>query len=316
MFYNQGGLAVPIFWAISGFIFFWKYSQSIYSRKTNFASFFMLRFSRLYPLHFATLLLVAFLQAFYYRSHGVSFVYEHNDLFHFALQLLFASNWLDSEPWTFNGPIWSVSVEIVIYMAFFYLMLMTRPSAIQCLLAIVLAKILMHFNLQSSISHCIYFFFAGGLLQRIDQSIRSETRKFAFMISVLFAITVLALLGLHVVSKGQTSELLLAASVVNTFVLVDNFVPAFNRVAWMGNLTYSSYLIHFPIQISLVLVLDAFHISRSLFLSPLVFLAFLAATFTLGWLVYHVYEMPMQNLIRSQWFLIDRRRAPATAAKP
>ena len=49
------------------------------------------RFSRLYALHLATLLLVAALQAGYAAQHdGQTFVYGNNDVPHFLLQLAYA----------------------------------------------------------------------------------------------------------------------------------------------------------------------------------------------------------------------------------
>src|ERR1700722_15997927 len=51
-FYNNGHFAVQIFWMISGFIFLWKYSKPINEGIVSAYQFFVLRFSRLYPLHF------------------------------------------------------------------------------------------------------------------------------------------------------------------------------------------------------------------------------------------------------------------------
>jgi peptidoglycan/LPS O-acetylase OafA/YrhL len=53
--YLNGGLGVQIFWGISGFIFFWKYAKVIEQKALNAKHFFVLRFSRLYPLHLLTL---------------------------------------------------------------------------------------------------------------------------------------------------------------------------------------------------------------------------------------------------------------------
>jgi peptidoglycan/LPS O-acetylase OafA/YrhL len=55
-----------------------------------FGQFVMLRFSRLYPLHLATLLIVAALQWLYDVQHGETFVYLVNDPAHFTMNLLFA----------------------------------------------------------------------------------------------------------------------------------------------------------------------------------------------------------------------------------
>src|ERR1700677_2903803 len=37
-FYENGSLAVPFFWVISGFIFYWHYSDSIRDRAVNFSN--------------------------------------------------------------------------------------------------------------------------------------------------------------------------------------------------------------------------------------------------------------------------------------
>ena len=57
--YAYGNSGVELFWCLSGFIFTWKYIEPIHAGGVSFARFIWLRFSRLYPLHFATLLLVA-----------------------------------------------------------------------------------------------------------------------------------------------------------------------------------------------------------------------------------------------------------------
>ncbi len=68
-----------IFWCVSGFIFFWKYKDLIVRKEISGREFFLLRFSRLYPLHFITLLIVAALQILYFKINGVFFVYQFNE---------------------------------------------------------------------------------------------------------------------------------------------------------------------------------------------------------------------------------------------
>jgi peptidoglycan/LPS O-acetylase OafA/YrhL len=99
-FYHNGHFAVQIFWMISGFIFLWKYSSPINEGIVSAYQFFVLRFSRLYPLHFVALIVVALLQLTYIETHGTSFVFGNTDAFHFALQLAFASNWVNELPQT------------------------------------------------------------------------------------------------------------------------------------------------------------------------------------------------------------------------
>ena len=111
IFYDYGFYGVQVFWCISGFIFFWKYRDSIASKSITYKNFFILRFSRLYPLHLATLLLVLALQTMYFHQRDYFFVYQNNDIPHFIYQLFLASSWGFEKGYSFNGPIWSISVR-------------------------------------------------------------------------------------------------------------------------------------------------------------------------------------------------------------
>ena len=143
--YDYGYYGVSIFWCISGFIFFWRYRIAISDRVVGHKKFFVLRFSRLYPLHFATLLLVAALQIVYLSKNGVYFIFPKNDFFHFFLQLFMASNWGATMTVgdSFNGPIWSISIEVLIYLVFYLVLRYVGRSAlinIGIVLACLVAK--------------------------------------------------------------------------------------------------------------------------------------------------------------------------------
>ena len=137
IFYDYGPYAVHVFWCISGFIFFWKYRDAIADRSIDGWKFFVLRFSRLYPLHIATLLVVAALQPLYFNLNGYFFVYQNNDLTHFLLQLLMASNATVQSALSFNGPIWSISVEVLVYFFFFMMLRFAARSGLLNLVVIV-----------------------------------------------------------------------------------------------------------------------------------------------------------------------------------
>jgi peptidoglycan/LPS O-acetylase OafA/YrhL len=108
LFYRNGTRAVDLFFLLSGFIFFWIYASKISEGTVSAGRFFMLRFSRLYPLHLVTLLLVAAGQYAYAAANGNFFVYPANDAYHFVLNLLLIpSIGLERGGLSFNSPIWS-----------------------------------------------------------------------------------------------------------------------------------------------------------------------------------------------------------------
>jgi peptidoglycan/LPS O-acetylase OafA/YrhL len=118
-FYEAGQYGVWVFWCVSGFIFFWKYRDAIFDRSVSGWTFFVFRLSRLYPLHIVTLIIVAILQSVYFRLNGYFFVYQNNDVHHFLLQIVMASGWGLEQGDSFDGPIWSISVEVLVYVVFF-----------------------------------------------------------------------------------------------------------------------------------------------------------------------------------------------------
>ena len=116
-FYKIGFLGVYIFFCISGIVFAATYLNR---GKISINDFFYRRFARLYPLHLITLVIVAIIQLYNIEILGKYEIYLVNDLKHFFLNLFFISNWGFQKGYSFNGPIWSVSTEILVYIFFFF----------------------------------------------------------------------------------------------------------------------------------------------------------------------------------------------------
>ena len=76
--YAGGYRAVPLFFTLSGFVFFWLYADQVSSKSLGAWRFTVLRFSRLYPLHFFTLLVVVVMQGGLLKFLGTPFVYTEN----------------------------------------------------------------------------------------------------------------------------------------------------------------------------------------------------------------------------------------------
>lgn len=123
LFYEMGHAGVQYFFLLSGFVFFWLYKKPIRNREILPTTFFLQRFSRLYPLHFVTLLVVALLQLLFISHEGNFFVYPFNDINNFILHLGFANAWSSSSVMSFNAPAWSVSIEVLLYCLFFPIVL-------------------------------------------------------------------------------------------------------------------------------------------------------------------------------------------------
>jgi peptidoglycan/LPS O-acetylase OafA/YrhL len=308
VFYNYGLYSVQIFWAISGYIFFWKYEERISNHTMSSSEFFVLRFSRLYPLHFITLFTVAIMQYVYVSNHKTPFIYEYNDVYHFVMQLGMASNWLGSQPYTFNGPIWSISAEVVVYSFFFLAIYFIRPTfsstTLLCVSITSLSLLIFRYGGQQPIIYCIYFFFSGGIIYNLLGFISNKWIKPIFIASIIVLVTILILIGKshHITMPYTMTISIISTCVIIIFILIEDVVNIdLSRISYVGNLTYSSYLIHFPIQLLFVLLADALGLHRELFLSPIILVLFLVTTFCTALTVYRFFELPAQKLIRAFW---------------
>lgn len=309
--YAQGWTAVQVFWCISGFIFYWRYAQQIFDRRIEIGEFATRRFSRLYPLHIVTLIIVALLQYLYFRSHEQYFIVADNNAGAFLAQLFFASNWFDWQSESFNGPIWSISVEILVYFGFFYAMRAIGANPIVAIAISAASLVLFHSGLSllhmKKVCECIVLFFAGGTAQLLSK------QRFALPISVCVGAATIALLAVNVIHISLGVVAILAVCLVLSFARFGEMKSGsfLKHAAFLGNATYSSYLIHFPIQLAMVTVLDAMGYSRTIFLSPVALVTYLAVVIVASLFVFHLFEAPAQDWLRSHAFRTSKARLSA-----
>ena len=309
--YDSGRLGVWIFWCISGFIFFWKYRDAIAGRTVGGWQFFVLRFSRLYPLHFVTLLVVALLQAAYFNLHGCFFVYQSNDVWHFLAQLLLASEWNGKEDLSFNGPIWSISVEVLVYLWFFLMLRVTRSWWLNAAIVLVCLNAVLD-GFGSQLLLCLAFFYIGGLAAIARRAVGTSRHRNAIETSAALAAVVSPLAAVAVLGdRLGTVEfpLLLAYTPILLFCLSrDITVPHWAKatVEAAGNMTYSSYLLHFPIQLSVMIGFAVAGRPVPVY-SGALFAVYLLTTLLLSYVTFRFFEAPAQRFIRAAF----RRDVPS-----
>jgi peptidoglycan/LPS O-acetylase OafA/YrhL len=306
-FYEAGQYGVWVFWCISGFIFFWKYRDAIHDRSMRGWTFFVFRLSRLYPLHLVTLLIVAILQSVYFRGHGYFFVYQENDIRHFLLQIFMASEWGFQRGDSFDGPIWSISVEVLVYIVFFLMLRFVTKSVLLNIFVIVLCL-----NMRGHVFSCLAFFYAGGLAAIARRAITSAAFRTAIETAAWSIVAIIpVLIWQFSLSAGMADwAFLLTYTPILLFCLSCNmtFSAATQRLLEAaGNMTYSSYLLHFPIQL-LIALSFAMSGSRVPFYDSWFFVMFVASTLLAAYFAFRYFEAPAQNLLRS-YFLPERETA-------
>ncbi len=306
-FYERGGLGVQMFWCISGFIFFARYYAVLSASGASFRAFAVNRFSRLYPLHVMTLLLVAGLQKEYWALHGDYFVYPCNDAWHFLLNLTFVSGWGFESGYSFNAPIWSVSIELIIYGLFFWLV-STLPVAAAYVAAMVLVAVFSGIG-ADLVAQCLMYFFIGGLIalgRYSPDAVRIGRARIPLTFPVVGGLLALSMATIvmgyfaGIAALASTSFLrpVVIAGVLFAFAGANRlFLPLAPALTFLGNLTYASYLCHFPIQLLIVLALPWLGWPVD-YRSPWLLAGFLLATFTAAAVVYRTIEVPAQRAIR------------------
>lgn len=303
--YQYGHYGVEIFWCVSGYIFFWKYRDLIRTGRIGGWRFFVLRFSRLYPLHLLTLLGVAALQAAYRRTQGSFFVYSANDIGHFVLQLLFASNWSPSQPASFNGPIWSISIEVLVYFIFYACLRITGASAWPSIALVAVSCLATATGHAEGLVVCIAFFFAGGLAA----TLAGHADEKGIDGPVAAGMAVALGLGLWMAYWLRTPAYkpfpvwtLLIAVAPLVFLAARRFPvtrPMRRGIEVAGNLTYASYLLHFPVQLAVVLTYASIGAAVPMHRVAF-FLAYIAGMLALSYVVYRFFEAPAQDFIRAR----------------
>jgi peptidoglycan/LPS O-acetylase OafA/YrhL len=333
VFYQGGAFAVNLFFSLSGFIFFWLYAQAIREGSMSAGRFFLLRFSRLYPLHWVTLAVVVLGQAALFRIQGHFFVYQHNDAYHFLLNLPLLSSVGLEKGESFNSPTWSVSVEVVLYVVFFLLCRWFRPG-VRVLLVLAVVGLFAVPVLYWPLGHGLGSFFLGGCVYLVYlRVLRSRSRKTVTTVlaglAVIFWVTAASSLYLQVTTRQVLAALLLRvpssvplpSGIVATLVLFPLTILVLalvetergtlgRRLSLLGDVSYSSYLWHFPLQLLFVLTALCLGGSRAVFHSPWVFLGFFALLLPLSLASYRYLEMPAQRYLRRVW----ARAKPAAEA--
>jgi peptidoglycan/LPS O-acetylase OafA/YrhL len=294
LFVNYGSLAVDIFFCLSGFIFFQLYRVAIETNRVTAREFAALRFSRLYPLHLLTLLVAAVLLATYRRRYGASFASLPNDPLHFMLQFFFASDWWPS-PKDFNVPIWSVSIEVLLYTVFFIAAkkLVLRLETIVAASLIGFALFVVHRDLGRGVAS----FFMGGLASYLVNGIfaRNVSRSLVAAIIVTMLAAVVILKGTH--AAGFRDWFLITVAFPGLIVIlavaemrIEWLVHPFR---WLGDISYSTYLLHVPLMLVAMLLGLSHYASGRIF-----FVTFMVILLAVSLTSFHYFEYPAQQFLR------------------
>jgi peptidoglycan/LPS O-acetylase OafA/YrhL len=320
--YDSGYLAVDLFFALSGFVFHWVYAQALAEQRVSARDFSLLRLSRLYPLHLLTLLWVALGQLVYQAIQGHSFVYPHNDLTHLVLHLAFVPAIGLESGYAFNAPVWSVGVELVLYALFFGVCRyrLTHPAL---LLAASMFGFFVLSRLYLPLGRGVGAFFLGCCVYLVYRWVLRQRAPGRWTQAIVGAAALLWLATLFCSYTGRSLAdvpalrifawkypmlVLFPVTILALALLETQRGTLLRGCSWLGDISYSSYLLHFPLQLMLAIALAWAGVSMHVMLSPVALVAALAVVVVLAWLSHRHFERPLQDGVRRRWIGATRIR--------
>jgi peptidoglycan/LPS O-acetylase OafA/YrhL len=324
--FEEGWVAVDIFFAVSGFVFFWLYLEPLRQREIGAGKFALQRFSRLYPLYFVMLLVATALQLAFHYATGNWFIFGANDWSHFVRSIFLVQQWLPpDEAQSFDGPVWAVSIEVLLYIVFFLFVRLGLRGPIAAT-ALALAGAVYFFH-DGQIGRGIMGFFWGGVTYYAVCAVASLPRARMIARGVAFAALAVWAIAIADVYFGfhqsmiamlpfQAARFMIGyeyAIFLMAFIFVvvpltlaalalheELFGGAWARFTLLGDISYSTYLIHFPMQLTLALLALRFGWVPADFMHGYVMVLFYVVLIGLGWASYTFLERPAQFFIRGR----------------
>jgi len=317
-FYTAGLYLVDVFFVLSGFLL-----GTLYSEPSSWRAFLFKRMTRLFPLHWVTLLVVMLLQHWYTQVNGSSYIYSYNDFQHFLLSLGLLQFIGLQQGFSFNGPAWSISVEWLVNLIFMMLLWVPRLRGVFTAFVVMGSAISLWFWggrliasgslwgwLDPALVRGLFGFFTGVGLAVIMPGKPARSRIWD---GVGLAASVALLVFMNSRGLQQMNGLDFAVVGLAVPAMVAGFihgkalvqVSKWRGLVWLGEVSFSVYLWHFPIQIVMGLIVASG--TGIAFSSPWVLVGFVVTCYVVGHLSLVFLEKPVQRAAAEsragQWFL-------------
>ena len=255
--YQFGYLMVDVFFMLSGFGMILGYRDKILEKKLSFKEYMLKRFKKIYPIFLLTLILTACLEIIHYKITGNYFVYKNFDLYHFVLNIFLLQDGIFENVWSFNSPSWCISICFIMYAILFYIAYNSKNKN----------EVLYKFIFLLCISYLLFKVdFINGLLLRgimgfsigvIIAYVYENKNKFNY--KLLGYLSLLFIILFYYIYKNKVEYLgnipmLVIFGIGPMMIFTLLFNELFNNVfrfkifQFLGTISISIYLFHFPIQ--------------------------------------------------------------------
>ncbi len=268
-FFRNADYFVNFFFVLSGFVLCHSYGGRLSAWK-QVRQFILSRTFRLYPLHVVFLAFALAIECAkaWAEYHGLAFgshSFQGPRAVGEILPNLFLlqSWWPGFDPFSFNYPAWSISIEYYMYMLFAVIALLLRQQA-QAVFALIAVLAWVAIALDSSwlTEHALQglgCFFSGALTYQLYRALQNKTLK-----PWLGSLLEVAVLGTIVVilARVNTPPKVLMCVLFCVAVLVFAFSAGTlstllgrRLFTWLGTLSYSIYMTHATLLVLFFLAL-------------------------------------------------------------
>ena len=303
-FLANGYLSVDLFFILSGFIMSYVYNVKFSStiQIKDYLLYLKGRFARVYPLY----AFIIIITSLFYLKNGIPTpnITEYVILFSFLQSILNVANNLIPHAW-------SIAVEFIAYLIFpFSILLLSKRHRFISLTVVTLLAFtglylasskgywgpLDVFSGGFSVVRCLSDYALGIVsffaLQTARENLKGIALEIALIFSIVFALAALNFRGydLLVVACFAVIVPLLSESQGIVYKLL-----SFSPLVYLGEISYSIYLIHYPLCRKLAFVTAWFH-SKIWFID--VNYISLIMTIILSVFTYHFIEVPFRTFIR------------------
>jgi peptidoglycan/LPS O-acetylase OafA/YrhL len=145
-------------------------------------------------------------------------------------------------------------------------------------------------------------FFLGGLVFEVWRAMRARPlEQIAGLAAIAGAASAVSLAYYATQNTNDViPRLITFPAAILALALAQSLAPSAGYATRLiGDVTYSTYLIHFPIQLAILLAAKQGQWTIN-FYEPWVFVSFISAVVVLSIPVYYAFELPMQKWIRAR----------------
>jgi peptidoglycan/LPS O-acetylase OafA/YrhL len=260
---------VDFFFVLSGFVICHSYRDKI-SNGGDLSRFMWLRAGRLYPLHFATLIIFIGLEGLQWvkelvtGSIGETAAFTINNWFAVLTNLFLVQSLGVHHSKTFNSVSWSISTEFYTYLIFALVLLFARTRltlftssifiiSLNTWIILSANKTDLDFSYDYGVFRCVASFFIGIVTYQIYEllSHKENVGEKGKLITIIpLAILIGIVTFLSVKERGYTDfffpplSAILILSITTVPNRIMNDVLNLRPLAWLGKVSYSIYMVH------------------------------------------------------------------------